>query len=430
MKRFLGVMLAVVLFISTAACGGSSDNNTAPPDPTAGPPDLSGQWKQVNNESEDSYQGAIISGDKIEIYWVSNNGDTRSLYWAGSFDAPDTEDEPYYWNSRNNTAKTSGSMLASGDRSKRFTYEDEQISYSATIMGSTTKVRLEKMEWEPGLTIEDDPPIYEEIQPTEKIQDDFNADDYHPFSIGGLEFLIPNYYQKDEKSSLEEICFTSTYGDTVLLYFITKDGNGALTQAKFDQQIEEMGATLIDSFVVALDDSEVLDSKNILLAGLPGYISSVSGKMDGMSVTIQAAYTYNSTIDQLLAVMIIQFGNLQYDYFSDYEKILETAKLNTKAGTSVNPPASSDVSGIRPEFKTAMDNYEDFFDEYIEFMQKFSNSTNTTDMLSDYMDYLEKLTKTMDAMEALDDGSLSPEEEAYYLEVTTRVYQKLLTVAQ
>lgn len=198
MKRFLSVMLAVVLFIGTAACGGNSDNSTAPPDPTAGPPDLSGQWKQINNQSEDNYQGAIISGDKIEIYWVPNNGDTRSLYWAGSFDAPDTEDEPYYWNSRNDTAKTSGSMLASGDSEKRFTYEDGQISYSASIMGSTTKVRLEKMEWEPGLTITDDVVSNDIIPTDENIPDD--SDDYL-FSVGGVEFLIPSYFEAGENST-------------------------------------------------------------------------------------------------------------------------------------------------------------------------------------------------------------------------------------
>lgn len=92
-KKILTAMIAAALLAMLTACGGtastSTDNGSA--QNTASqkaeekqPADLTGDWKQVNSSSDDSYQQATISGDTIEIYWVSDNGDSKSLYWAGS----------------------------------------------------------------------------------------------------------------------------------------------------------------------------------------------------------------------------------------------------------------------------------------------------------------------------------------------------------
>lgn len=85
-------------------------------------PDLTGNWKQTNSKSNSSYQVATISGNTIEIYWVSDNGDTKSLYWAGTFVAPTVADEPYKWDSKNDHSKTESAMLASSDDTKTVTY--------------------------------------------------------------------------------------------------------------------------------------------------------------------------------------------------------------------------------------------------------------------------------------------------------------------
>lgn len=107
-------------------------------------PDLMGNWKQTNSKSDSSYQVATISGDTIEIYWVSDNGDTKSLYWAGTFVAPAVADEPYKWDSKNDHSKTENAMLASSDDTKTVTYQNGVLSYEASAMGTTTTVKLEK----------------------------------------------------------------------------------------------------------------------------------------------------------------------------------------------------------------------------------------------------------------------------------------------
>ena len=144
MKRLIGFVLASIMCLSLAACGGDAATQGESSTPETTSPDLTGEWKQVNSNSEDSWQAATIDETTITVYWVSDNGDTKSLYWAGTFTAPSTADEPYSWDSENDTEQTSTALLASGDDIKTFTYEDGQISYEVSALGTTTTVRLEK----------------------------------------------------------------------------------------------------------------------------------------------------------------------------------------------------------------------------------------------------------------------------------------------
>ena len=154
-KKILTAMIAAALLAMLTACGGTTSADTSSAQNTNAasqkaeekkPADLTGDWKQVNSSSDDSYQQATISGDTIEIYWVSDNGDSKSLYWAGSFEAPTTADEPYSWESKNDHDKTDSALMASSDDTKKFTYEKNQISYEASALGTTTTIQLEKQD--------------------------------------------------------------------------------------------------------------------------------------------------------------------------------------------------------------------------------------------------------------------------------------------
>ena len=146
-KRVLAAVFACfMLALPLTACGGnassSTDADAAAQQEAPQPPDLTGEWQQVNSNAEDSYQTATITDDTITVNWVAP--DTTALYWAGSFEAPTTADEPYTWDSVNDTEQTANALLASSDETKTFTYEDGQISYSVSAMGVTTTVKLEK----------------------------------------------------------------------------------------------------------------------------------------------------------------------------------------------------------------------------------------------------------------------------------------------
>ena len=122
MKKFLLIALSSVLALGMlTACG--ETNQTEPENEPVTPPDLVGEWKQTNSNAEDAWQAATI---------------------AGSFEAPTTADEPYTWESENDKDQTDMAILASGDDTKTFTYQDGVISYEVSAMGVTQTVKLEK----------------------------------------------------------------------------------------------------------------------------------------------------------------------------------------------------------------------------------------------------------------------------------------------
>lgn len=155
MKKLIALCLTGSLALSLAACGGTdtsegavsmdgaeSEKVSSVPEAAPEPaPNLTGTWTQVG--AGESYQQATISGETIVINWIGEDG-SASLYWAGTFTAPETAEEPYTWTSANDTAQTGGALLASSDESKDFAYQDGKISYEVSAMGVTTTVELEK----------------------------------------------------------------------------------------------------------------------------------------------------------------------------------------------------------------------------------------------------------------------------------------------
>jgi hypothetical protein len=150
--------LALTVTISAAiALTGCASTPSAPVSPSshgtpvaeatkepAKPADLTGTWKQTNSAAADSYQEAEISGNVITINWVADNGDTKSIYWIGTFTAPTDATTPYKWTSTRDKAATESAMLASQDDTKDFTFQDDTVSYTASALGTTTTIKLKK----------------------------------------------------------------------------------------------------------------------------------------------------------------------------------------------------------------------------------------------------------------------------------------------
>lgn len=141
----LGVIVGAVGMFSVNKFLSNKSNDEGASNPIKQTVDLTGTWRQINNEDPDAYHEAIIKDGVIEIYWVSNGGDTKSLYWAGSYEAPDGLVGEYSWTSVNDTSKTDGQLLASRDETKTINYKDGQIYYEATALSVTTTRKLERV---------------------------------------------------------------------------------------------------------------------------------------------------------------------------------------------------------------------------------------------------------------------------------------------
>ncbi|MDE7262568.1 MAG: hypothetical protein K2N78_11020, partial [Oscillospiraceae bacterium] len=148
-SKLLPVILYIFGFILFLGSGfmhhiGFSFSGSSDPE---GPLNLTGQWKQTNSESEDTYQGIYISKDTIEIYWVSDGGQTSVLYWAGTFTPPEDNPKEYTWESENDTGRTDASLLGSSDETKAFTYKKGKLTYAASALGVTSKIEAEPQDW-------------------------------------------------------------------------------------------------------------------------------------------------------------------------------------------------------------------------------------------------------------------------------------------
>jgi hypothetical protein len=154
MKKLIAP-LALAAALALTGCGGSSAAaptgatttgaaDSKPTEKALPAPDLSGAWKQSNPNSEKSYQQATITADTISVDWVTDGGNTTSIYWVGTFKAPSSSNGPYTWASQRDAAATESAILASSDATKEFTYDGDTISYKVSAMGTTTTVKLKK----------------------------------------------------------------------------------------------------------------------------------------------------------------------------------------------------------------------------------------------------------------------------------------------
>lgn len=165
MKRFLALgVLATALLVG--GCSGpedsSSDQPSAEQESTVS--DLTGVWSEENVNSEDAWMEAVITEGTISIDWVSDGGDTRFVYWVGTFNPEVEGASPQDVVSERNVEETDRALLASSADTKEFTYDDGKLSYSQSTMGVTMTIALEKQSAgndNPSLSSQEEAPAVE-----------------------------------------------------------------------------------------------------------------------------------------------------------------------------------------------------------------------------------------------------------------------------
>jgi len=140
MNRHLAALfLALAVAFTLAACG----EKEPPP-----PPDLTGNWSQPGDA--EWYHIAEIEGDTITVWWYLPAEDLRELYWKGTFEAPQTGEEPYSWTSSNLMSMEELSKYihrrTSREETKTFTYKKGKLSYIVTAGHLRMTVTMEKVE--------------------------------------------------------------------------------------------------------------------------------------------------------------------------------------------------------------------------------------------------------------------------------------------
>ena len=98
------------------------------------PPDLTGVWIQDGWENSAYYQFAVIAGDEILVYWYKPSERSLDLYWAGTYDAPDTGKEPYQWTSETRRGEhREANRFTLVDKSKTFLYKGGNLIHDVMV---------------------------------------------------------------------------------------------------------------------------------------------------------------------------------------------------------------------------------------------------------------------------------------------------------
>lgn len=199
---------------------------------------------------------------------------------------------------------------------------------------------------------------------------------------------------------------------------------------------------------VHYDDSESMsiDVCDISSAEFNGYISQVQAI--GFTVDYyrdEDSYdAYNAAGYSLYLRMNSEYGNVMSisldapspddasDSVSDATDDASADDVSTDTSAAEDPSTSdsSDAAaqssgGVNADFKSTMDSYEQFMNQYVDFMKKYNESSNPLSMLSDYSTMMQQYSDYMTKIDAIDENSLSADDLAYYLEVQARVTQKL-----
>lgn len=106
----------------------------------------------------------------------------------------------------------------------------------------------------------------------------------------------------------------------------------------------------------------------------------------------------------------------------------EPAAESETTEESTPAPEETDASGLRTDFKEAMDSYEDFMDEYVNFMTKYNESSDIASMAVDYANYMSKYAEMSKKFDAWESEDLTDAEMNYYIDVQARVLKKLASV--
>lgn len=153
-----------------------------------------------------------------------------------------------------------------------------------------------------------------------------------------------------------------------------------------------------------------------------GVIGSIGGNNDGNK---------ENEVDNTENAPVEETGSHDNENVKDsVQESTPQEEQSSEEATSSADDSQGLVDGMRPEFKEAMDSYEAFYDEYCDFMKKYAENPSDLKLIAEYANMVSKLDEMNKKFAAWDEEEMNDTELKYYLEVNTRVTQKLLEVAE
>ena len=387
-KKWLAVLLGIIMILTLAACG---NNNSDEKSDNQSLDDTVNDTNIVINTSPDKYTWYIknyvgkncasigytaMSGKRIDTY---GEGLVELVFVCpdGSYVDVETEDVlKEYSVVKQNIAPNSILKLVFDKDSEGNEYDNLVASQSYEEIVLCVKKNSEKEQKTIDLT---------EIKPS--------PDKYT--------WYIADYVGRN----LASCGYTSMGGDLMHKY----------------------GEGIIELVIVA-DDGSFIDPEDT--EALKNYV--VTGQ--SIAPNTELKLTFDKDSDGVEYDNLVESQNIEEIELT--VKRLSTDAVSDKKTDETTKPATTKksedlVDGMRPEFKAAMDSYENFMNEYVNFMKKYMADPSDMSLLMDYADYMSKYSDFVEDFEEWeDDDDMNAAETAYYIDVQARVSKKLLEIAE
>lgn len=353
MKKSYMAVLALI-FVLLTACGGSTS-------------DLQGTWKQ-KGATEDAWHEAVIIDDYMEIYWVSAGGDTRMLYWAGSYSEPQKTDGGLSWTSEVDKDNSGTSWLTSVDDTKVFNYNNGEISYNASALGATRTMRLNRISRDGSFVYGGKSNKFNQQSEGDDATDKQSKEELLTIDIGGVEFSVPAYYVMDNNTeSNVNLSYKNGSDEGLLEFSLYSDLNYILRENEVDEFVSVM--------MKELGSVKRISKDSINVKGGKGYLYTHEINSQGEHGTVDLAFLMRHN-EGAIIVFYACVGEEMENHEENFKTILESAKWPetvTKGSTKESTESANDTGSneVTPSFKETMDKYEAFFDEYVAFMKSY-----------------------------------------------------------
>ena len=267
--------------------------------------------------------------------------------------------------------------------------------------------------------------------------------------IDRCKISVPDYWKTKTSTSEKFVAYAETGDKVALLYlhtYVDTEDPVTFDVLKRDTDNGAMSEYFAKNFASCGEVSyEEYDNGEV-----KGYIYSGIGKNEGsdLDVFAQLLCFPSEKSGTWIYVFVESSENCEYQYTEAFEDMIDSIRFLTADEEAeiakekeknkdkysyddfVDMFSKGDFSLVTPSFKEEMDAYEAFYDEYIDFMKKYysGGSVNLGDMLNDYNKMIEKEMEWAEKIDAVDESTLSPADDAYFLMVTLRIEEKLLSI--
>ena len=246
---------------------------------------------------------------------------------------------------------------------------------------------------------------------------DFDTMEHQTLSVGDYVMDIPAWRTNDEG--------TFYYPDTgktgFAMFRAMKGEDGGYD----DDILVQARSEFISGFMDAKDfkDSELINEESFRLNDIvmnSAVFHTTLNTGSGMPGLFRVIWFINPSDGSIASLQLFETDTCTAGYRDDLEKI--AGSVRPAQTQTVSEPAGNGMSF--EEFKQKMDSYEQFFNTYVEFMKSYDSSD--TSAMMQYLNLMAQYTEAIEALDSIDESTLTPEQDAYYLQVMLRIEQKLL----